>query len=102
MQASSTSGCACVLYCTRSAVHNTVGLYHLSSPLPPTVSNSFYSLDASPCIPAVVLYYCTLQGIVLEIKILKIKNVLVFVCIISVKSVKSITVQYYIGVGEDS
>ena len=78
VRASSTSGCACVLYCTRSAVHNTVGLYHLSSPLPPTVSNSFYSLDASPSMPAVLLYYCTFQDTVRFKKIFIFLSLFVF------------------------
>ena len=42
-------------------------LYHLPPSLPPPpVSNSLVCwLDASPCMPAIVLYYCTFQGTVL-------------------------------------
>ena len=38
-------------------------LYRLPSPLPPPVSNPA-SLDASPCIPAVVLHCCSFQDTV--------------------------------------
>ena len=41
-------------------------LYHISPPLPPPVaSSSWLFIDASPCMPAIVLYYCTFQGTVL-------------------------------------
>ena len=43
----------------------TIQLSHLPPPLPAPVSNSSScSLDASPCMPAVALYYCTFQGMV--------------------------------------
>ena len=41
-------------------------VYRLPCPLPPPVKSFFdCSLSASPCRPAVVVYYCAFQGIVL-------------------------------------
>ena len=37
-------------------------LSHRSPPLPPPVTHLTCSLDASPCMPAVILYCCTFQG----------------------------------------
>ena len=39
-------------------------LYHLPPPLPPPITNS--SCLFNPCMPAVVLYYCTFQGTALK------------------------------------
>ena len=37
--------------------------YHLPPPLPPpSVTLPACALDASPCMPAVVLHFCTFQG----------------------------------------
>ena len=45
----------------------TLQLHHLPAPLPLPVSNFLASsLDASPCVPDVVLHYCAFQGTVLE------------------------------------
>ena len=40
----------------------TLQLYHLPPPLPPPSVILVCSLDASPCMPAVVPCYCTFQG----------------------------------------
>ena len=43
----------------------TLQLDHLPPPLPPpSVTLLACSLDASPCVPVVVLYYCTFHGTV--------------------------------------
>ena len=73
-------------------------LNHLSLPLPPPVSNLTLlasSLYASPCVPAVVLYYGTFQGTYCKIQSL---FPLFFVCLLCIIWVKSIKKIYYSSV----
>ena len=60
-------------------------LYHLPPPHhPPVITLCVCSFDASPCMPAVVLYYCTFQG---TIRLKMFYFLCLFLCIICVKSI---------------
>ena len=73
-------------------------LYHLPPPLLlQSAALLACSLDASPCMPAVVLYYCTFQGTVCLIKMFSLFLCLFFLMYyLYEKYYKPITVLRYI------
>ena len=78
-------------------------LCHLSPPLsPPVVTHLAGSLNASPCMPAIVLYYYSFQGSTVRLEMLS----LLFVCLFFMyylceKYYKPTTAQCYIAAGSN-
>ena len=61
----STSGVSEIAACPPSPITGDPSAVPSLPPLPPASGTLACSLDASPCVPAVVLYFCTFQGIIL-------------------------------------
>ena len=71
-------------------------LCHLSPPLSPPI----VTLNASPCMPAIVLYYCSFQGSTVRLEMLSSLFVcLFFICYLCEKYYKPMTAQCYIAAG---
>ena len=70
-------------------------LYHLPPPHhPPVITLRACSFDASPCMPAIVRYYCTFQDTI-RLKMFSLFFVFVFMYYLCEKYYNPITVQYY-------
>ena len=67
---SSTSGMGEIAACPHLILLTILLLSWLPPPLPPPVTLLACSLDAIPCMPTVVLYYCTFQGTIAVVQLL--------------------------------